>query len=74
MKLSGFIYFFIGVLLPTYNLLEWVGQHFGGFIKRVLLKTERDAIVWAHYEKKAIGDGHQPKTPKECDDGHCVKI
>jgi hypothetical protein len=35
MKWSNFVYLFIGIILPTYNLLEWVGDHFGKRIKKL---------------------------------------
>lgn len=74
MKWSDLAYFFIGVILPTYNLLEWVGGHFGVTIKHWTVKTERDLIIWTHYEKRALHQGHEPKTPAACTDDKCKLV
>lgn len=71
---SDLIYFFVGVVIPTYNLLDWISQHFGKLIKRLLVRSQSDAVAWLHYKKHVAKDGHVPKQPVDCTDGDCDTI
>lgn len=74
MHLPTWLIFLSGVVVPTGTVLQWIVQTFGGATKRLFIKTERDAIIWAHYEKRALHQGHQKKSPVDCIDGSCAKI
>ena len=55
-SLHDALYFLTGVAFPTYGVLEWVSKHFGKSIKRLLIRNEREAALYARYkEQAAIG-------------------
>lgn len=74
MKASDLISFFLGVVLPTYGLFDWIGRHFGKLLKRLYIKSEQDAIYYLHYKKHAARQSHDPKHPKDCQDDDCKKV
>lgn len=69
-----FVYLFVGIIIPTYNICAWIGRTFGKFLRRIFIRTERDAIVFAHRKYRAMKQGHRPKGVVECQDGECAKI
>lgn len=74
MRLPEWMYFIIGVVLPTYSMLNWIGTHFGPLLRRLFVRTERDAIAWVHYRQRAAGERHAAKHPVDCADGACTTI
>lgn len=74
MRTKDLIYFFIGVVLPTYDLLRRIGNLFGKRLKRLLVRTEREVIFYTHYKMRTIGRGHHEKHPMFCHDGECRRI
>lgn len=46
----------------------------GRILHWCFVKTERDLIIWTHYQKHTLGQGHKPKGPIACRDENCKLI
>lgn len=61
---------------------KWLGSYFvkyffspiSRWIKRRLIKTERDVAIWMHYRNKALHKGHQHHNPVTCNEDGCIII
>lgn len=61
---------------------KWLGAYFvkyffdpiNRWIKRRLIKTERDVAIYIHYRNKAMHKGHQHKDPIICNDDRCILL
>jgi len=56
------------------KLVDYVFNPFGRFLKKRLIKTERDVAIWMHYRNRALHKGHAHHDPITCRDGMCILI
>ena len=56
------------------KLIDTVFAPLGKFMKKRLIKTERDVAIWMHYKNKAMNKGHNHDDPFICDDGKCILL
>jgi hypothetical protein len=61
-SLHDALYFLTGVVFPTYGVLEWVSKHFGKPIKRILIRNEREAALYARYKEQEMGSSSQSRA------------
>lgn len=64
---------FITVVIK-YIVVQWFADQLGHFMHWLLVKTERDIIIWTHYQKHVMRNGHKPKTPGACQDDKCQQF
>lgn len=70
MSLKDIEVFLVSTVLVRYV----VGPMVGDYIRKKLIKTERDAIVWVHYKLRTQRKGHNQKHPQHCQQGRCREI
>lgn len=63
-----FLVFSVGI---GYLLRRIVGDFLWKEGKFLLIKTERDAAIVAHYMKQAAGEGHQSASVLDCNQDKC---
>jgi hypothetical protein len=39
--------------------------------KKIITKTERNTAIWTHYQRQAIGKGHEPASVLDCSQEKC---
>jgi hypothetical protein len=66
--------FLVNVILVKIIIGHWVTDKVGKFLHWLLVKTQHDAIVWAHYRNRSLNKGHEEKSYMLCTDGHCSKV
>jgi hypothetical protein len=74
MKWSDFVYLFAGIIIPTYQMLDWFFGHFAKKMKKLWMKNHIDDIVYDHFKLHAAKRGHSPKSPSDCTDGECATL
>jgi hypothetical protein len=73
-EIKAIIEFVVGTLLIKFILAQWLSDRFGDLLHWIFVRSTNQAIAWTHYKNKAMGRGHQAKTPRECTDNGCKAI
>ena len=51
---------------------HWVAQQVKKGWKKLIGSTDRYTAIWAHYQERAKGHGHQNDDVTHCRQGNCV--
>jgi hypothetical protein len=65
------IEFLVVTVFFKYILLRWVAEKLAKYFQQFFVRTERETAIWLHYRNRALGIGHQHKTPIRCSEGLC---
>lgn len=52
-------------------IVHWLADKLLALLKFILVRSERQAVIWVHYYDKALGRAHKYPSPMECQDGLC---
>lgn len=68
---GNIVEFVIVTVLFKVIVVHWIADRILALLKFMLVRSERQAVMWIHYYDKALGHAHQYPNPAECQDGLC---